>query len=81
MITLCVTARAQAQTFTTEALDYIIELPSPFWRAVARVDVHEHFDLINGDDYSDGYLRIRKKLVPSGTLAEVIFLEDEKRVR
>jgi hypothetical protein len=41
--------------------------------------VHQHFEFINGDDYSNGYLRLRKKLVAANTATEVIFREDEKR--
>ena len=77
-ITLCMTARTQT-TFSTDGLDYALDLPSASWTPVSRVDVHEHFEFINGDDHSNGYLRLRKKLVPSGTVPEVIFLEDEKR--
>lgn len=77
-ITLCITAKAQT-TFTTDGLDYALDLPSASWKPVSRVDVHEHFEFINGDGYSNGYLRLRKKLVPSGTVPEAIFLEDEKR--
>ena len=78
MITFTMSGSAQAQTFTRQNLDYTLELPSPQWRAVSRVDVHEHFEFINGDDHSDGYLRLRKKLVAPGTTAEVLFRDDEK---
>ena len=71
-------AAAQNKTFTRDGLEYALDLPSPLWRAVARVDVHEHFEFINGDDYSNGYLRLRKKLVAPGTSTENIFAEDEK---
>jgi hypothetical protein len=40
--------------------------------------LHQHFDFINGDDYSNGYLRLRKKLVAPGASTENIFAEDEK---
>lgn len=78
MVTLSVNVSSQTQTFTRENLDYTLELPSPLWRAVPRVDVHEHFEFINGGEYSDGYLRLRKKMVAPGTLPEVIFGEEEK---
>lgn len=78
MITLSISVSSQTQTFTRENLDYALELPSPLWRAVSRVDVHEHFEFINGGDYSNGYLRLRKKLGAPGTVADVIFREDEK---
>ena len=78
MIALSMSGSAQTQTFTRQNLDYTLELPSPQWRAVSRVDVHEHFEFINGDDYSNGYLRLRKKLVAPDTPAEVLFRDDEK---
>lgn len=76
--TLGMSGSAQTQTFTRQNLDYSLELPSPLWRAVSRVDVHEHFEFINGDDYSNGYLRLRKKLVAPNKAAEAIFSEDEE---
>lgn len=78
MITLTMSGSAQTQTFTRQNLDYTLELPSPLWRAVSRVDVHEHFEFINGDDNSNGYLRLRKKLVALNTPAEVLFRDAEK---
>jgi hypothetical protein len=72
------TASAQPQTFTRDSLDYALELPTPLWQAVPVVDVHDHFEFINGDDYSNGYLRLRKKVVGAGAVPEDIFLEDEK---
>ena len=69
---------AQPQTFTRDSLDYALDLPTSFWRPVSRLDVHEHFEFINADDYSKGYLRLRKKLVAPGTVPEMIFREDEK---
>lgn len=78
IITLGMTALAQTQTFTKEGLDYALDLPSPSWRAVARFDVHQHFEFINGDNYSNGYLRLRKKLVTPGTAPAAIFSADEK---
>ena len=32
-------ADAQTQTFTREGVEYVLDLPSPSWRAVSRVDV------------------------------------------
>ena len=78
LITLSMSGSAQTQTFTRENLDYALELPSPLWRAVSRVDVHEHFEFTNGRDNSDGYLRLRKKLVTPGTVPDEIFREEEK---
>ncbi|MFZ0060564.1 MAG: hypothetical protein WAL47_00850 [Pyrinomonadaceae bacterium] len=72
------TTAAQSQTFTRDGLDYALDLPTSVWKAVSRVDVHEHFEFINGEDYSNGYLRLRKRLVGAGTVPEDIFREDEK---
>ncbi len=75
---LSMTTTAQPQTFTRDFLDYALDLPSPLWRAVPRLDVHKHLDFINGDDPRSGNLRLRKKFVPSGTNPEAMFREDEK---
>ena len=76
IIPLSINATAQTQTFTREGVEYVLDLPSPSWRAVSRVDVHEHFEFVNGDDYSNGYLRLRKKVVTPNT--EDLFREAEK---
>lgn len=78
LIVAGISTTAQNKTFTREGLEYALDLPSPLWRAVARVDLHEHFEFINGDDYSNGYLRLRKKLVAVGTKPDSLFAEDEK---
>jgi hypothetical protein len=52
---LSVSATAQTQTFTRDGLEYEIDFPSPSWQPISRVDVHEHFEFINGDDYGNGY--------------------------
>ena len=51
---LGISATAQNKTFNPGGLEYALDLPSPLWRAVARVDVHEHFEFIKGDDYRNG---------------------------
>jgi hypothetical protein len=78
VIPFSLTATAQTQTFTRDGLEYALDLPSPSWQPVSRLDVHEHVDFINGDDYSNGYLRLRKKFVGAGTSPENLFREDEK---
>lgn len=55
MITWGMSATAQTKTFTRDDLDYALDLPSASWRAVSRLDVHQHMEFVNGDDYSDGY--------------------------
>ncbi|HKO97601.1 MAG TPA: hypothetical protein VJU86_11450 [Pyrinomonadaceae bacterium] len=78
LFVLGVGAIAQNKTFTRDGLEYAIDLPSPQWRAAVRVDVHQHFEFINGDDSTNGYLRLRKKFVGMGTEADSIFAADEK---
>jgi hypothetical protein len=75
---LSIPATGQSQTFTKDGLEYALDLPSPLWKAVSRLDVHEHFKFVNGDDYSNGYLRLRKKFVTAGSRPENLFSEDEK---
>ena len=78
IIAFSTNADAQTQTFTREGVEYVLDLPSPSWRAVSRVDVHEHLEFVNGDDYSNGYLRLRKKVVRPDTTSEDLFRETEK---
>jgi hypothetical protein len=78
LIIVPVSINAQTQTFTREGVEYVLDLPSPSWRAVSRVDIHEHLEFVNGDDYSNGYLRLRKKLVTPATTSEELFSEAEK---
>jgi len=78
IIPFSMNATAQTQTFTGEGVEYVLDLPSPSWRAVSRVDVHEHLEFVNGDDYSNGYLRLRKKVVTPDATSEDIFREAEK---
>ena len=78
IVPLSTNADAQTQTFTREDVEYVLELPSPSWRAVSRVDVHEHLEFVNGDEHSNGYLRLRKKLVSPDATSEDLFREAEK---
>ena len=73
------TVAAQTVTFAREGVEYRLELPSPRWRAVERLDVHDHFDFVHGEDRDDGYLRVRKSLVGAGTTPKDLHLEDEAR--
>jgi hypothetical protein len=72
------TVSAQTRSFTKDDIEYIVELPSPAWRAVPRLDVHDHVDFIYGDDSGKGYLRLRKKRVDAGTTPADLFRHDEK---
>ncbi|HSE23167.1 MAG TPA: hypothetical protein VLB68_15985 [Pyrinomonadaceae bacterium] len=78
IIPVSINANAQTQTFTREGVEYVLDLPSPSWRAVSQVDVHEHLEFVNGEDYSNGYLRLRKKLVTPDTTTKDLFSEAAK---
>lgn len=68
---------AQAQTFTREGIEFVLELPSPVWRVVSRLDVHDHVEFIYCDDYQNGYLRLRKNFVERGTTGPDLFERDQ----
>jgi hypothetical protein len=64
----CLLANAQ-QVFTSDNIDYSIELPSATWRTISEPDAaHEHVEFVYGDRL-DGYLQIRKEVVDAGTTA------------
>ena len=73
-----ISTNAQTRTFSREGVEYVLELPSPSWRAVTRVDVHQHLEFVNGDDYGNGYLRLRKQVAGPRTAPEDLFREAEK---
>ena len=54
----CSLAAAQ-QSYTSDQIDYTIELPSSQWRVISEPDAaHEHAEFVYGDRL-DGYLQIR----------------------
>ena len=69
---------SQARRFTRDDIEYIVDLPSPAWQVVSRVDVHHHPEFINGNDPSNGYLRLRKILLDQPTSGSELFRRDEK---
>lgn len=69
---------AQGWTFAREGVEYVMDLPSASWRAVPRVDVHEHVEFVNGNHEANGYLRLSKILIDVDTTAAHLFQEDEK---
>jgi hypothetical protein len=81
LLVLHQTADAQATIFESEGVEFRLELPSPAWRAVRRVDVHDHYDFINGEDRGDGYLRIRRSLVEAGTTLKDLHFRDESDLK
>ncbi len=81
LLALPLIAGAQAVTFEREGVEYRLELPSPAWRAVRRVDVHDHYDFVNGEDRGAGYLRIRRSLVEAGVTPKELHLADEANLK
>ncbi|HVG34264.1 MAG TPA: hypothetical protein VM911_14430 [Pyrinomonadaceae bacterium] len=70
---------AQGQTFTSENVDYTLELPSTAWRVVQEADsVHQHTEFIYGDR-TDGHLKIRKEVVDEGTTASDLAKRDQEQ--
>jgi hypothetical protein len=78
---VCAIAFGQ-QTFTSDALEYVLELPTAQWRAISEPDAaHEHAEFINGDRL-EGYLQIRKEVVDAGTSASDLARRDlEQKLR
>ena len=74
-----VAVSAQTRTFTTNDIEYALELPSSNWQPVSRLDIHHHFEFVHRSDANEGYLRISKKLVKPGATAEELFRFDEVR--
>jgi hypothetical protein len=70
-------AGAQSITFEREGVEYRLELPSPAWRAVTRLDVHDHYEFVRGEDRGAGYLRTRRSVVEAGTTPKEMHLADE----
>ncbi len=73
-----VNGMAQTQTFTRERIEYVLELPSPEWQVISRLDVHDHVEFMYEGDRESGYLRLRKNKVSAGTTEEDLFRYDEK---
>jgi len=71
-------AHVQQRTFTADDIEYTLELPSPEWRAVSRLDVHHHVEFIYGNDVANGYLQVRKIFSDRASNAVELFSRDEK---
>lgn len=67
LITGVCSLAAGQESYTSDQIDYTIELPSTLWRVISEPDAaHEHAEFVYGDRL-DGYLRIRKEVVDAGT--------------
>lgn len=68
----------QTRRFTRDDIEYVLEFPSPAWQVFSRVDVHTHLEFVNGNDASNGYLRLKKIVVWQPTTTSELFRQDEK---
>lgn len=77
----CLLAAAQ-ESYTSDQVDYTIELPSALWRSISEPDAaHEHAEFIYGDRL-DGFLQIRKEVVDAGTTPSDLARRDlEQKLR
>ena len=77
----CSLAAAQ-EAYTSDQVDYTIELPSSVWRAISEPDEsHAHAEFVNGDRL-EGYLQIRKEIVDAGTTPSDLARRDmEQKLR
>ncbi len=68
---------AQTQVFTSDKVEYAIELPSTTWHVISEPDgVHEHVEFVNGDRL-EGYLQIRKQVIDSNTTLSDLARRDQ----
>jgi hypothetical protein len=68
----------QTRQFTRAGIEYVLDLPSPAWQDVTRLDVHDHVDFSNGNDPANGYLRVRKIFVNQPATTADLFRDQEK---
>ncbi|HZE69928.1 MAG TPA: hypothetical protein VE135_10440 [Pyrinomonadaceae bacterium] len=73
---------AAQEVFTSDKVEYTIELPSPTWRVINEPDaVHEHAEFVYGDRL-DGYLQIRKEVVDALTTpADLARRDQDQKLR
>jgi hypothetical protein len=82
LIVMSLVALGQSQTYTSDKVDYSLELPSAKWRVISEPDgYHQHAEIIYGDR-NDGLLRIRKDTIEPGlTVSEFARRDQEQKVR
>lgn len=76
LLTLSFSLVSAQRLFTSDKIDYSIELPSDTWRVITEPDAaHEHVEFVYGDRL-DGYLQIRKEVVDAGTSSSNVARRD-----
>jgi len=75
-------AQAQSQVYTTENLEYSLELPSPTWKANSSGDaIQKNPEFVNGERLS-GYLRVRKDIKDADvTMSDLARRDLEQKLR
>lgn len=70
------------EVYTSDQLEYTLELPSTVWRVITEPDaVNQHVEFIYGDRL-EGYLQIRKEVVDAGTTPSDLARRDlEQKLR
>lgn len=76
------TATMQTRTFTSEGVEYNLELPSAAWRTVTEPDsAHQHAEFVYGDR-NDGFLRVRKEVVGANeSVSDLARRESDQKLR
>ncbi len=77
-----VPVRAQTRDFTSEGVEYTLELPGAAWRTVTEPDsAHQHAEFVYGDR-NDGFLRVRKEVVEANeSVSDLARRESEQKLR
>jgi len=72
---------AQAETYSSDKVEYVLELPSHVWKQVAEPDEnHQSAEWVYGDRVN-GYLRIRKEAMdPNLTMSEFAHRYQDQRL-
>ncbi len=77
-----ITVYAQARDFTSEGVEYTLELPGAAWRTVTEPDsAHQHAEFVYGDR-NDGFLRVRKEVVEANqSVSDLARRESDQKLR
>ena len=68
---------AQIVAFTSDKVEYTVELPSATWKVISEPDAaHEHTEFVYGERL-EGYLQIRREVVEAGTTASELARRDQ----
>ncbi|MFN2530064.1 MAG: hypothetical protein ABR555_02085 [Pyrinomonadaceae bacterium] len=77
LLLLIVPAAMAQQVYTSERIDYTLELPSATWHVISEADAaHEHTEFVYGDRL-DGYLQVRKEIVDAETTPAQLATRDQ----